>query len=119
MNELVLLGRWSVSGQGILVVVALLSVHILALSWALQRFLALKAAAMTGLEAADWETVQQWEVRAMACVVHAGLPGWQKGLIGEISLEEAAVDAWARLREFYRKRSPRKDTSLFGDMGPW
>ena len=82
-----------------------------ALAW---RMLALRVVAAVAMER-DWESVQEWEVRAMAAVLHKMLPWWLQ--ISELRLADASMDEWTRVTGWYRKHNPR-GTSLFPEQSP-
>ena len=78
--------------------------------------LALRVVAAVVMEGA-WESVQEWEVRAMAGAVYETLPRWVRGIISEIGLADASMDEWTKVTAWYRKHNPR-GTSLFPEQGP-
>jgi len=112
--------------MGSLSVVALLVIAIHALvGWMLceiaKRMLALRVVGAVAMEG-DWETAQEWKVRAMAAVLYRTLPRWLK--ISEVTLADVSVNEWRKAVEWYRKHQPREDTALFGcqcceNTGPW
>ena len=75
--------------------------------------------AMT-LAETDWQSVQQWEIRAMAVFCYNRLPRRQQWCLGSCAdLEDAVVEEWCRAVLWYAKENPREDAELFGDVGPW